>query len=43
VKTSGIYIRANPQDKVVLDGNDIAVRQALIRRQIEDWRSLADS
>jgi hypothetical protein len=43
VKTSGIYLRADPHDKAVLDSNDAAERLSLIQRRIEEWRSLANS
>jgi hypothetical protein len=40
-RTSGIYVRADPGDKVVLDGDNAAERAALIERRLEEWRSLA--
>lgn len=43
VKTSGIYLRADPHDKAVLEGTDAAERLSLIQRRIEEWRSLANS
>ena len=43
VKTSGIYLRADPGDKAVLDGKDPAERASLIARRIEEWRGLANS
>ena len=42
-RTSGIYLRADPGDKAVLDGNDAAERAALIERRLEEWKSLANS
>jgi hypothetical protein len=42
-RTSGIYLRADPGDKVVLDGNDAAERAALIEQRLEEWKSLANS
>jgi Predicted nucleotide-binding protein containing TIR-like domain len=42
-RTSGIYLRADPGDKAVLDGNDAAARTALIERRLEEWKSLANS
>jgi Predicted nucleotide-binding protein containing TIR-like domain len=42
-RTSGIYLRADPGDKDVLDGTDAAERAALIERRLEEWRSLADA
>jgi hypothetical protein len=43
VKTSGIYLRADPDDKVVLDSNDAVARAALLKRRIEEWRALGNS
>jgi predicted nucleotide-binding protein with TIR-like domain len=42
-RTSGIYLRADPGDAVVLDGNDAAERAALIQRRLEEWKALASS
>jgi hypothetical protein len=42
-RTSGIYLRADPRDVAVLDGNDAAERAALIERRLEEWKSLANS
>jgi Predicted nucleotide-binding protein containing TIR-like domain len=42
-RTSGIYLRADPADKAVLDGNDAAERAALIERRLEEWQSMANS
>src|ERR671914_771132 len=42
-RTSGIYLRADPDDKAVLDGNDVAERAALIERRLEEWKSWANS
>src|SRR5262245_34387241 len=42
-RTSGIYVRAEPGDMAVLDGNDAAERAALIERRLEDWKSFANS
>jgi hypothetical protein len=38
-KTSGIYLRANPADKEILDGNDADARAALLRQRLQDWNS----
>ena len=43
VKTSGIYLRADPEDKAVLDSKDAAERAALIARRLQEWRELANS
>jgi hypothetical protein len=42
-RTSGIYVRADPADAAVLDGNDAPARAALIERRLEEWRSFANS
>jgi hypothetical protein len=41
-RTSGIYLRADPGDAAVLDGN-AAERAALIERRLEEWKALANS
>ncbi len=42
-RTSGIYLRADTRDKVVLDGNDAAERAALIESRLEEFKSLTNS
>src|SRR5262249_36857811 len=42
-RTSGIFIRADPGDAAVLDGNDVAAGTALIKRRLEEWKSFANS
>jgi CAP12/Pycsar effector protein, TIR domain len=42
-RTSGIYLRADPSDIAVLDGNDAAERGALIERRLEEWNAMANS
>src|SRR5262249_10812719 len=42
-RSSGIYVRADPGDTAVLDGNDAAAWAALIERRLEDWKSLVGS
>jgi Predicted nucleotide-binding protein containing TIR-like domain len=42
-RTSGIFIRADPGDKAVLDGGDAAERAALIERRLDEWKSWAQS
>jgi predicted nucleotide-binding protein with TIR-like domain len=41
-RTSGIYLRADPSDRAVLDGNDAAERSALIERRLDDCNALAN-
>ena len=42
-RTSGIYLRADPGDVAVLDGNDATERATLIERRLEEWKSFANS
>jgi hypothetical protein len=42
-RTSGIYLRADPGDAAVLDGNAAAERAALIERRLEERKSFANS
>jgi hypothetical protein len=42
-RTSGIYLRADPGDKAVLDGTDAGGRAALISRRLQDWTALANT
>jgi hypothetical protein len=42
-RTSGIYVRADPGDKAVLDGNDASRRAALIERRLAEWNSVIDA
>ena len=37
-KTSGIYLRADPDDLAILDGDDPAARSALIQRRLAQWK-----
>ncbi len=43
MRTSGIYLRADPGDIAVLDGNDATARAALIERRLDEWKSWANS
>ena len=36
-KTSGIYLRADPTEMSVLDGDDSAQRLALIKKRLKEW------
>jgi hypothetical protein len=42
-RTSGIYLRADPVDVAVMEGNDPDERTALIERRLEEWKSSANS
>jgi hypothetical protein len=43
LRTSGVYVRADPDDLVRLDGSDVAQRAALIAERLNDWKSIANS
>lgn len=38
-KTAGIYLRADPEDLAVLDGNDPDARSALIASRLDQWKA----
>jgi Predicted nucleotide-binding protein containing TIR-like domain len=40
VRTSGVYLRANPEDLSVLDGEDDDQRAKLISERLKRWRSI---
>jgi hypothetical protein len=42
-RTSGVYLRADPDDMRTLDGGDPQARVELIARRLEDWRSISNS
>ena len=42
-RTSGVYLRAEPGDLDILDGNDQQRRAGLIAEKLEEWRSIAGS
>ena len=41
-KTAGIYLRADPTDKAVLDGGDLERRAALIKQRLDEWMAAAN-
>jgi hypothetical protein len=41
VRTSGVYLRADPEDMSVLDGRDDRKRAELIAEQLRHWESIA--
>ncbi len=43
LRTSGIYVRADPADLAILDGTDSAQLSELISRRLADWKSIANS
>jgi hypothetical protein len=42
-RTSGVYLRADPGDKAVLDGGDAAERAALIRQRLDECESMTNA
>ena len=38
-RTSGIYLRADPDDMAIIDGDDGAARAALIQRRLDQWNA----
>jgi hypothetical protein len=43
VRTSGVYLRANPEDLSIVDGTDDQRRADLIAQQLKRWKSSANS
>ncbi len=43
VRTSGVYVRADPEDVSVLDGDDDRKRAELIAERLTRWKSVASS
>jgi hypothetical protein len=42
-RTSGVYLRADPGDKAVLDGGDATERAALIRQRLDECESMTNA
>ncbi len=42
-RTSGVYLRAAPDDVQVMDGSDQVARAGLIAAKLEEWRLIANS
>ena len=42
-RTSGIYLRANPDDAAILDGEDPAARADLIAVRLREWKAYVNS
>ena len=42
-RTSGVYIRAEPEDATILDGEDDRRRAELIAERLKRWKSIASS
>ena len=43
MRTSGVYLRAEPEDLTVLDGGDDQRRAELIAQQLKRWKGIASS
>ena len=43
VRTSGIYLRGDPEDMSILDGRDDAQRVQLITERLKQWRSITNT
>ena len=41
-RTSGVYVRADPDDVVVLEGDDLRQRADLIARRLRDWTGIVN-
>jgi hypothetical protein len=41
-RTSGVYLRAAPEDLGIVDGRDDQKRAALMTERLGDWRSMAN-
>jgi hypothetical protein len=42
-RTSGVYLRADPDDLKVLDGRDDGKRAELVAERLKDWKAIANS
>src|SRR5262249_34709559 len=42
-RTSGVYLRADPADLDVLDGNDDKARAELISERVKRWKAIASA
>jgi Predicted nucleotide-binding protein containing TIR-like domain len=43
VRTSGVYLRAEPEDMSVMDGPDVRKRGGLIAEQLGQWKSIKNA
>jgi len=43
IRTSGVYLRAEPEDAEVMDGSDLKARAGMIAEKLEEWRAIANS
>ena len=42
-RTSGVYLRADPADLGILDGNDDGKRAELIAERLKRWKSIGSA
>jgi hypothetical protein len=42
-RTSGVYLRADPEDMSILDGRDDRQRAKLIAERLRDWKSITNA
>jgi hypothetical protein len=42
-RTSGVYLRADPDDMRILDGGDATSRAGLLAVRLQEWKTIADS
>jgi hypothetical protein len=42
-RTSGVYLRADPDDMGTLDGGDAALRAGLLAARLREWKTILDS
>jgi hypothetical protein len=42
-RTSGVYLRADPDDMRILDGGDATLRAGLLAARLQEWKTIADS
>jgi len=42
-RTSGVYVRADPQDLSIMDGGDDRKRAELIAERLRQWKSLTNA
>jgi hypothetical protein len=42
-RTSGVYLRADPDDMRILDGGDATLRAGVLAARLQEWKTIADS
>ena len=42
-RTSGVYLRADPEDMTILDGPDERRRAELIAQRLSHWKSITNA